>query len=231
MLCGCELVFERCAQLGLVPRGVLTDLPHLQVRSHAGTVQLRAGTVQLGAGRLRCLPCPGRVLLGFPGFRVCGGHRVVSLPLRGGYPLLRAPLGSGGPCPRGRGLLIGGGRRRQRLGQPRIGLQRGQACLRGRGVGPLTALSASAAIPPHREPRPARLFRAGRLATRPGQHLTPPERGQRRMRLPGHRVRQPAVRRLRRRPLLTRPQLILAAGIRAPGDVLSGVGHRQAPFR
>ena len=224
VLCQPEPGFERRPQLGLVPRGVLADLPHLQVRSHPGTVQLRAG-------RLRRLPRPGRVLLGVPGPGLCAGHRVVPLLLRGGQLLIRGLLCPGGPCPRGRGLLFGGGLRRQRLGQPRLGLQRGRSRLRGLGLGPLAALRASTAIPPHREPRAARILRPGRLATLPGQHLTPPERGQRRMRLPGHRVRQPAVPRLRRRPRLPRPRLILAAGIRAPGDLLSGAGHRQAPFR
>jgi len=218
LLCRCDLGLERRPQLGLVPRGVLADLPRLQVCGHAGTVQLRAG-------RLRRLPCPGRILLGVPGPGLCAGHRVVPLLLHGGHPLRRVPLGRGGPCLRGRGLLFGGGPPCQRLGQLRIGLQRGQARLRDLSLSPLAALRASA--PPEREPRAARLLRPGRLATLPGQHLTLPERGQRRMRLAGHRVRQPAVPRLRR----PRPRLILAAGIRAPGDLLSGVGHRQAPFR
>ena len=49
--------------------------------------------------------------------------------------------------------------------------------------------------------------------------------------LAGHQFRRAAITRLSRRPRLPRPRLILAAGIRAPGDLLSGVGHRQAPFR
>jgi hypothetical protein len=130
-----------------VPRGVLADLPRLQVCGHAGTVQLRAGG-------LRGLPRLGRVLLGVPSPGLSAGHCVVPLLLRGGYPLRRVPLGRGGPCLRGRALLFGGGLRRQRLGQPRIGLQRGRASLRGLGLGPLAALRASA---PERERRVSRL--------------------------------------------------------------------------
>ena len=67
------------------------------------------------------------------------GLGVVPLLLRGGQPLFRGPLGPGNLCLRGfsggRGLLLGGGLRRQRLGQPRIGLQRRRACLRGIGFG------------------------------------------------------------------------------------------------
>jgi hypothetical protein len=43
-------------------------------------------------------------------------------------PIFSGPLGLGGPrlrgVPDGRGILLGGGLRRQRLGQPRIGLVR-----------------------------------------------------------------------------------------------------------
>ena len=117
------------------------------------------------------------------------------------------------------------GPREPRLDPRETGLQRRQARLPGLGLGPLAALRASA---PEREPGTARILRPGHPATLPGQHPAPPERSQRRMRLPGHRVRQPAVPRLRGRP---RPPLILAARVGAPGDFLSGLGHRQAPFR
>jgi len=76
----CDLGLERRPQLSLVPRGVLPGLGHLPVSGLAG---------------------PGRVLLGVPGPGLCGGHRVVPLLLRGGYPLLRVPPGRGGPCLRG----------------------------------------------------------------------------------------------------------------------------------
>ena len=82
-------------------------------------------------------------------------------------------------------LLLGGGLRLPRLGQPRLSLRRRSTRLPRISLGPLAA-------PPEREPRPARVPRVGRPAALPG-HLAPPERGQRQMRLPGHRVRQPAV--------------------------------------
>ena len=123
------------------------------------------------------------------------------------------------PC--GLGLLLGGSPRRHRPGQQRIGLQRRSTRLSGLRLGPRAA-------PPEREPRAARIQRPGRTATVPGQQLPLPERRQRRMRLPGHRVRQPAVPWLR--PCLPRPRLILTARIRASEDTLSGLDHRQAPF-
>ena len=213
---------RRRPQPGLVPRGVLADLPTCRSAATRAPVQLRAS-------RLRRLPRPGRILLGLPGPGLAAPATASSHSCCAAATCSSRPAGPGSPCLRGRGLLFGRGLASQRLGQPRIGLQRGRARLRGLGLGPLAALRASAS--PEREPRAARLRRPGRPATLPGQHLTPPERGQRRMRLAGHRVGQPAVPRLRRLPGLPRPRLIRAAGIRAPGDLLSGVGHRQAPFR
>ena len=65
---------------------------------------LRAGTQLV----VRGLADPGRTLLGVPGPGLCGGRRVFPLQ-RGGYPLLRVPLGRGNLCPRGfsggRGLV------------------------------------------------------------------------------------------------------------------------------
>ena len=188
-----DLGFEGRSQPGLVPRGVL------------------AGLVQLRAGRLGRLPRLGRILPGAPGPEL--GRR---------RPLLGGPPGLGNLCPRGLGLLLGGSLRRQRPGQPGIGLLRRSTRLSGLSLGPRAA-------PPERGPRAGRIQRPGRTAIVPGQQLPPPERRQRRMRLPGHRVRQPAVPRLR--PLSCPGlRLILTARIRASEDTLSGLDHRQAPF-
>jgi len=161
VFCRRELGFELRFLLGLVPRGVLADLRYLPVRGLAGTVQLRAG-------RLGSLPRPGRVLLGIagPGLGLARpAVRLVPLLLRPGHPLLRGPLVLGGPCLRGRGLLLGGSLGRQRLGQLRIGLQRRQARLPGISLGLVAALRASAAIPPHRDPRAAQILRPSHSAT------------------------------------------------------------------
>ena len=230
-----DLRFQPGPQPGLVPRGVPAGLRQLLLRGPAHPVQLRPG-------RLGRLPRPRRVLPGLagpglgpgrprlgpgrPGLRA--GHRLVPLLPRRGHLLPRGLLGLGGPClrglPRGHRLLLGGSLRRQRLGQPRLSLS-----LRRRSTRlPRISLSPLAA-PPEREPRPARIPRVGRPAALPG-HLAPPERGQRQMRLPGHRVRQPAAP-LLCRPRLPRPRLILTARTGASEDFLTGLNHRQAPFR
>jgi hypothetical protein len=195
---------------------LLAGLRHLLLRSLAGPVQLRA--VRFG-----CLPRPGRIPPGIrrPGLSlsrpgVCVGHRIVPLLPRRGHLLLRDPLGLGGPrlcrLTRSRGL-------RYSFGPPRLGLRCCGTRLPGLLLSPLAA-------PPEREPRRVWITRPGRPATLPGQHLAPPERGQRRVRLPGHRVRQPAIPKLRR----PWPRLILTTRIRAPGDFLSGLSHLNAPF-
>ena len=83
----------------------------------AGTLQLSLGVIR--AVRLGCV-LPGLVgpglSLGRPELRA--GHRLVPFLPRCGRLLLR------GPC-----LLLGGGLRLPRLGQPRLGLPRGQARL------------------------------------------------------------------------------------------------------
>ena len=118
-------------------------LPGRLVAVGAGRPHLSLGVL---AGRLGRLPCPGRVLpgiagpglrLGRPGLRAA--DRIVPLLPRRGRLLLPGPLGLGGPCPRGLGLLLGSGLRRQRLGPLRIGLPCGQACLLGLSLGPLAA--------------------------------------------------------------------------------------------
>ena len=221
-LCRRNLRFEPGPQLSLVPRGVLAGLRHLPVRSPARPVQLRAG-------RLGRLPRLARVLLGStgpglglgrPGFRAA--DRSVPLLPRRSHLLLSSPLGLGGPCLRSLFLPLSGCLRRQRLSQLRISLECGRMRLPRISLSPLAA-------PPEDEPGAAQILRPSHPATLPGQHLAPPERGQRRMRLPGHRVRQLTVPRLRRRPRIPRPQLVLTAGIRASEVFLSG--HRQAPFR
>ena len=214
-----ELSLEPGPQPGLVPLGVPAGLRHLLLRGPAHPVQLRPS-------RLGRLPRPRRVLPGLGGPGLGLGH-----PRLGpGRPGLRAahrlvPLlpRRGHLLPRGPRLLLGGGLRRQRLGPPRLSLRCRSTRLPRISLGPLAA-------PPEREPRPTRIPRVGRPATLPGQHLVPPEPGQRQMRLPGHRVRQPAVPRLCR-PHLPRPQLILTARIGASEDFLTGLNHRQAPFR
>ena len=203
-----DLRLEPGPQPGLVPLGVPAGLRHLLLRGPAHPVQLR----------------PGR--LGRPGLRA--GPTASSRSCRAAATCSRARLlGLGGPClrglPRGHRLLLGGGLRLPRLGQPRLSLRRRSTRLPRISLGPLAA-------PPEREPRPTRVPRVGRPATLPGQHLAPPERGQRQMRLPGHRVRQPAVP-LLCRPRLPWPRLILTARIGASEDFLTGLNHRQAPFR
>ncbi len=157
---------------GLVPLGVPAGLRHLLLRGPAHPVQLRLG-------RLGRLPRPRRVLPGLAGPGLgpgrprlgCGrpglraGHRLVPLLPRRGHLLPRGLLGLGGPCPRGlpRGhrLLLGGGLRRQRLSQPRLSLRRRSTRLPRISLGPLAA-------PPEREPRPARVPRAGPPPCRAG---------------------------------------------------------------
>ena len=112
-----------------------------------------------------------------------------------------------------------------------LGLGLGEPCLSLRRCSlrlPRLSLGLSAA-PPEREPRPTRIPRVGRPAALPGQHLAPPEPGQRRMRLPGHQVRRPAVP-LLCRPRHPQPRLILTARKGASEDLLTGLDHRQAPF-
>ena len=88
-----DLRLEPGPQLGLVPLGVLAGLRHLLLRGPAHPVQLRPG-------RLGRLP------------RLAPRHRLV--------PLLAAPRPA--CCLRGPRLLLGGGLRLPRLGQPRLGL-------------------------------------------------------------------------------------------------------------
>ena len=92
-------------------------LPGRLVTVGAGTLQPSLGVIR--AGRLGRVPpgLPGPGLgPGRPGLRA--GHRLVPLlPRRSHLPLR-------GPC-----LLLGGGLRRPRLGQPRLGLPCGQARL------------------------------------------------------------------------------------------------------
>ena len=120
-----DLGFEPRSQPGLVPRGVLAGLGHLPAGGLAGPVQLRAG-------RLGRLPRLGRVLPGTAG----PGLGLARLILRG-------PLGLGDPClrglVRGHGVLLGGSLRRQRRGQPRIGLLRRSTRLSGLTLGLLGA--------------------------------------------------------------------------------------------
>ena len=84
----------------------------------------------------------------------------------------RGPLGLGDPClrglPRGPRLLLGGGLRLPRLGQPRLGLHRRSTRLPRLSLGPLAA-------PPEREPLPTRIPRVSRPTTLPGHHPAPPE--------------------------------------------------------
>jgi hypothetical protein len=148
--------------------------------------------------------------LGPPGLRA--GHRTVPLLARRGQ-LLLAPARSPPPA------------RRQPpppAPRPRLSLRRRGTRLPRISLGPLVT-------PPEREPRPTRISRVGRTATLPGQHLTPPQLGQRQMRLPAHRVRQPAAP-LLCRPRLPPPRLILTARTGASEDYLTGLNHRQAPF-
>ena len=99
--------------------------------------------------RRRGLAGPGlglgrpRLGSGRPGLRAA--HRLVPLLPRRGHLLPRGLLGLGGPClrglPRGHRLLLGGGLRRQRLGQPRLSLRRRSTRLPRTTLGPLgTAL-------------------------------------------------------------------------------------------
>jgi hypothetical protein len=60
-------------------------------------------------------------------------------------------------------------------------------------------------------------------------HLAPPQPGQRQVRLPAHRLRQPVVPPLRR-PRLLWPRLTRTARIGASADYLTGLNHRLAPF-
>ena len=76
--------------------------------------------------------------------------------------------------------------RSHRLGQLHIGLQRCSTRLPDLSLRPRAA-------PPEREPRAAQILRSGLTATVPSQQLALPERDQGGMRLPGHRVRQPAA--------------------------------------
>ena len=111
-----------------------------------------------------------------------------------------------------------------------LGLGLGEPCLSLRRASRLPRLSLGlSAAPPEREPRPTRIPRVGRPAALPGQHLAPPEPGQRRMRLPGHQVRRPAVP-LLCRPRHPQPRLILTTRKGASEDLLTGLDHRQAPF-
>ena len=91
-----------------------------------------AGPVQLRAGRPGRLPRLGCVLPGTAG----PGLGLARLILRG-------PLGLGDPCLRGllrgHGVLLGGSLRRQRPGQPGIGLLRRSARLSGLSLGLLGA--------------------------------------------------------------------------------------------
>ena len=113
---------------------------------------LRAGTQLV----VRGLADPGRTLLGAPGPGLCGGRRVFPLQ-RGGYPLLRVPLGRGNLCPRGfsggRGLLFGGGLRRQRLRGLGFGVF--SAALEG-GAGRYGACPGGPAFQWSRSPTPCR---------------------------------------------------------------------------
>jgi hypothetical protein len=102
--------------------------------------------------------------------------------------------------------LLGGGLRLPRL-----------------GLGPLAA-------PPEREPLLTRIPWVSRPATVSGHHLAPPQPCQRQIRLLGHRVQQPAEPPLRR-PRLPRPRRIHTARTGALEDFLTGLNHRQAPFR
>jgi hypothetical protein len=130
-------------------------LPGRLVIVGVGGLQFSLAVVR--ACRLGSLPRPARVLpgsagpgLGFgrPGLRGADGlvpllPRLVPLLPRPGHLLLSGPFGLGGPSlrglPFGRGLLLGGSLRRQRLGQPRLGLQRRSTRLPGLGLGPLGA--------------------------------------------------------------------------------------------
>ena len=124
---------DRGAQSGLVPFRVLPGLRQLPVRVLAGPVPLRTG-------RLGHLGCSG----------LRAADRIVAVLPHRGHLLLSGPLGPGRPGPRGLGLLLGSGLRRQRLGQLRISLRCGKACLLGLSLGPLAA-------PPEPGPRtPAR---------------------------------------------------------------------------
>ena len=107
-------------------------------------VTVAAGTFLLSLGTIRA----GRLCLGLPGLRA--GHRLVPLLPCRSQLLLRGPR-----------LLLGGGLRLPRLGQPRLGLPRGQARLPRISLGLLG---------PGLKPGPG-LFGRRDLRFQPGPHL------------------------------------------------------------
>ena len=159
---------------------------------------------------------PGGLGLGRPGLRA--GHRLVPLLPRRGRLLLRGPR-----------LLLGGGLRLPRLGQPRLGLPRGQARLPrislgllGAGLKPGPGLLGRRDLRLEPGPLPG-LVPLGVLAglrhlllrgpahpvqLRPGRLGRLPRLGQPRLSLPG--LAGPGS------PCLLGPRLLLGGGLRLP---------------
>ena len=200
-----DLRFQPGPQPGLVPLGVPAGLRRLLLRGPAYPVQLRPG-------RLGRLPRPRRVLSGLghprlgpgrPGLRA--GHRLVPFLPRRGHLL-----------PRGPRLLLGGGLRLPRLGQPRLRLRRRSGRLLRLGQPRLGLLGAGL------KPGPGLLGR-GDLRFQPG-----PQPGLVPLGVPaGLRhllLRGPAY------PVQLRPGRL--SRLPRPRRVLSGLGHpRLGPGR
>ena len=115
-------------QPGLIRARRLAGLRHLLLRRPAHPVQLRPS-------RLSRLPRPRRVLPGLAGPGLSPGRA----GLRTGYGLVPLPPHRSQLLPRGPRLLLSGGLRLPRPGQPRLGLRRGLPRLARIGLGLLGA--------------------------------------------------------------------------------------------
>ena len=200
-----DLRFEPGPQPGLVPRGVLAGLGHLPVGGLAGPVQLRAG-------RLGRLPRLGRVLPGVPGpgsaaaTRSSAASRAWAICARAASASCSAAaLAVSAPASRASACSA--------TARASPASASARARRRRQNADPGRARSGGPAAP--------RSCRASSWRRRNAVSAVCSS--------PGHRVRQPAVPRLR--PLsCPRLRLILTARIRASEETLSGLDHRQAPF-
>ena len=146
-----------------------------------------------------------------PALRFPGGLGLGVGYLLGGFGLHRLDL-------RGRRFGVGGPvQLRREVGQ--LAGQRGHV-----GADPVAQLSRPRGG--HGD-RPSQVLRLG-LTARAGELLTAPERGQRGVRLPGQRVRPPAVLRFRPGPVIGGARLVLASGVLA-GDGLFGLHFLSPP--